>query len=110
MSMEETVSKAGQQQIKLIRERQKADPRVVIPMRDACLMLGRKETTVHNLIYDGAIASILDGERRLLIVSSIYDWLIAGIVRTYPADGTRVVARKFTGKRPHELKAEAAGR
>lgn len=106
--MADTVSKAGQAQIKAMRERQKADPRVVIPLRDACIMLGRKETTVRNLIVDGSIASILDGERRLIIVSSIYEYLIAGITRTYPAEGPRVVAREFLGKRPHEIKAEAA--
>jgi hypothetical protein len=105
--MIDTVSKAGQQQIKLMSERKKADQRVVISLRDACIMLGRKETTVRNLIIDGSIASILDGERRLIIVSSIYDYLIAGIAHTYPADGARVVARPFLGKRPHELKAEA---
>ena len=79
-------------------------------MRDACVMLGRKDTMVRGLIIDGSIASILDGERRLIIVASIYDYLCAGIARTYPANGMRMVAREFLGKRPHELKREAARR
>lgn len=106
--MIDTVSKAGLAAIKAMRERQKADLRAVIPMREACLMLGRKETTLRNLIVDGTIVSILDNERRLIVVDLIYDYLIAGIAATNPASGPRVVAREFMGKRPHELKAEAA--
>jgi hypothetical protein len=109
MTTIQNVSKVGQEQIYAVRERQKSDPRVMITMADTCLMLGLKLTTVQNLVSDGTLVAVLDGRRRLVVASSVYDRIIDNLARAYPADGKVVKAHGFVGKRPHELKVAPSG-
>ena len=71
-------------------------------------MLSSGMTTVQNLVNDDALVSVLDGRRRLIATASVYDRMVANIVRTNPADGARKKLHRFYGKRPHELKAKAS--
>lgn len=50
-------------------------------MNDACIMLGVKGTTIRGLVDNGMLATTLDGQRRLVLTSSIYDRLCDGIAR-----------------------------
>jgi hypothetical protein len=100
------ISDSGQQQIKLIRDKQARDQRLVVSMNDACTMLGFKLTTIRGLIDNGILATVVDGQRRLVLTSSVYDRMVANIARSYPADGGKVKLHKFRGTRPHE-KAKA---
>lgn len=101
-----TVSNVGQEQIKLLREQQAKDLRLVVSMKDACTMLACKSTYLRGLIDDRILATTLDGQRRLVLVSSIYDRLVANIARAHPADGGAAKLHVFRGKRPHELKGK----
>ena len=101
-----TVSKAGQELIRLLREQQAKDLRLVVSMKDACTMLGCKPTYLRGLIDDGILSTTLDGQRRLILMWSIYDRLAANIARAHPADGSKGKTHGFRGKRPYEIKAE----
>jgi hypothetical protein len=103
----QNVSKTGLEQISAVRERQRSDPRMMMSLPDVCLMLGLKMTTVQNLANDGALVAVLDGRRRLIVASSVYDHVVNNITRAYQADGKPVKAHAFRGKRPHELKGVA---
>jgi hypothetical protein len=92
----------------MLRERQKADQRLVVTMADACVMLGLKMTSVQNLVTDEELVSTLDGRRRLIVAASIYDRLCANIARSNPGEGSPPKANGFRGERPHE-KAHRAG-
>lgn len=107
MNQIQNVSKVGLDHIQAVREREKADPRMMVSMKDACIMLGLKLTSVQNLVTDGSLVAVLDGGKRLIVVASIYDRLVSNIARAYPADGKPAKAHEFYGKRPHELKAGA---
>ena len=90
--------KAGMEQIKLLRDKQAKDLRLVVSMNDPCIMLGCKLTYLRGLIDGGILATTLDGQRRLVLVSSIYDRLVANIARAYPADGSKGKTHGFRGR------------
>jgi hypothetical protein len=101
------LSEAARAEIVALRERQQRDPRVAVAGRVAYQMLGTGATRQRELIEAGELASILDGASRRILVSSIYDYLVRRIVASYPLERPPAKARRFLGKRLHELEREA---
>ena len=102
MAQIQNVSKIGLEQIQQVQQQHKADPRLVVTMADACIMLGLKLTSVQNLVTDGSLVSVLDGRRRLIVTASIYNRLVANIAHSNPASGNPPKAHGFLGKRPQD--------
>jgi hypothetical protein len=94
------LSDAARGEIAGLRARQAQDQRIAVSRRDACLMLGIKATRERELEAAGELASIVDGSRRFVLVSSVYDYLVRKVARSYPLDRAPAKLRGFLGRRP----------
>jgi primosomal protein N' len=69
------------------------EARVVVPFKTAGMMLGKSYTSVTDLARAGAIKTLIDGNRRLVLTSSIYSHLRACAHASYSPAGEPVKVR-----------------
>jgi hypothetical protein len=99
---DQPISEGAAAKIKIIRQQQREDKRIVMPPADVSIALGVGDTRVRELLAKGEISSILDGKLRRVIVASVYDYLVRRAIESNPIDGTEAKVRAFLGKRPQE--------
>jgi hypothetical protein len=88
------LSPTARKQVTRLRDEWRANPAVVVRRSTACKMLDSGATRERELERSGAIDSFLDGSVRLIIVSSIYTYLIEQALASHPLDKP---ARKAPG-------------
>jgi hypothetical protein len=108
---EQPISELAADKIKLIREAQRLDKRIVVSPGDAAIALGCGLTRITELMKRGELSSYLDGSLRRIFVASMYDRLVREVIKTHPVEGGEAKARAFLGTRPQDkAKAKTKGR
>ena len=107
---EQPISELAADKIKLIREAQRLDKRIVVSPGDAAIALGCGLTRITELLKRGELSSYLDGSLRRIFTASMYDRLVREVIKSYPIEGGEAKARAFLGKRPQDKKAKTKGR
>jgi hypothetical protein len=101
---EAAISELAASKIKLIREAQRADKRIVVSPADAAIALSCGLTRITELLKRGELSSYLDGSLRRIFVASMYDRMVREVIKSHPIEGGEAKARAFLGKRPQDLK------
>jgi hypothetical protein len=81
------LSAAAAAKIKVLRDAQRRDKRIVMSPRDAEEAGIGGGTYVRELLERGELSSVLDGKLRRILVASVYDYLVRRAIASDPVDG-----------------------
>jgi hypothetical protein len=110
---DQPISESAASKIKLIREAQRLDKRIVVSPGDAAIALSCGLTRITELLKRGELSSYLDGSLRRIFTASLYDRLVRQVIASNPIEGGEAKARAFLGTRPQDkakAKAKAKGK
>jgi hypothetical protein len=110
---EQPISELAAEKIKLLRDAQRLDKRIVVSPVDAAIALSCGLTRIAELLRRGELSSYLDGSLRRIFTASLYDRLVREVIKSNPIEGGEVKARAFLGTRPQDkakAKAKTKGR
>jgi hypothetical protein len=106
---EQPISELAAEKIKLLREAQRLDKRIVVSSGDEAIALSCGLTRITELMKRGELSSYLDGSLRRIFTASMYDYLVRQVIKSNPIEGGEAKAHAFLGTRP-QAKAKAKGK